>query len=66
VVERGHKVPAVNLWVKGKPKARLSFETIGSNLTPYSFLQIFLRMNTKGCLSHVWKNSVSWSSAGPN
>jgi 2-polyprenyl-6-methoxyphenol hydroxylase-like FAD-dependent oxidoreductase len=41
VVERGHKVPAVNLWVKGKPKARLSFETIGSNLTPYSFLQIF-------------------------
>src|SRR5262245_20291199 len=41
VVERGHKVPAVNLWVKGKPAARLSFETIGSDLTPYSFLQIF-------------------------
>lgn len=41
VVDRGHKVPAVNLWVKGKPAARLSFETIGSDLTPYSFLQIF-------------------------
>jgi 2-polyprenyl-6-methoxyphenol hydroxylase-like FAD-dependent oxidoreductase len=41
VVERGHKVPAVNLWVKGEPAARLPFETIGSNLTPYSFLQIF-------------------------
>jgi 2-polyprenyl-6-methoxyphenol hydroxylase-like FAD-dependent oxidoreductase len=41
VVERGHKVPAVNLWVKGKPTAHLPFETIGSNLTPYSFLQIF-------------------------
>src|ERR1700758_2921476 len=41
VVERGHKVPAVNLWVKGEPEARLSFETIGSDLTPYSFLQIF-------------------------
>src|SRR5262249_15612293 len=41
VLERGHKVPAVNLWVEGKPEARLSFETIGSDLTPYSFLQIF-------------------------
>ena len=41
VLDCGHKVPAVNLWVKGKPAARLSFETIGSELTPYSFLQIF-------------------------
>ena len=41
IVERGHKVPAVNLWVKGEPAARLPFETIGSDLTPYSFLQIF-------------------------
>src|SRR5215475_13129970 len=41
VVDRGHKVPGVNLWVKGRPTARLSFETIGSELTPYSFLQIF-------------------------
>ncbi len=41
IVERGHKVPAVNLWVKGEPAARLPFEAIGSDLTPYSFLQIF-------------------------
>src|SRR5256714_7787201 len=41
VLEHGHKVPAVNLWVKGKPAARLPFETIGSDLTPYAFLQIF-------------------------
>jgi 2-polyprenyl-6-methoxyphenol hydroxylase-like FAD-dependent oxidoreductase len=41
VVARGHKVPAVNLWVKGEPAARLPFETVGSDLTPYSFLQIF-------------------------
>src|SRR5450755_4813198 len=41
VVTRGHKVPAVNLWVTGKPAARLSFETIGSDLTPYPFLHIF-------------------------
>jgi flavin-dependent dehydrogenase len=37
----GHKVPAVRLWVKGKPKARVSFEEIGGDLTPYPFLQIF-------------------------
>src|SRR3974377_1691892 len=41
VVACGHKVPAVNLWVRGEPKAHLSFETIGSDLTPYPLLQIF-------------------------
>jgi 2-polyprenyl-6-methoxyphenol hydroxylase-like FAD-dependent oxidoreductase len=41
VVARGHKVPAVNLWVKGEPQARLPFENIGSDLTPYPFLEIF-------------------------
>jgi 2-polyprenyl-6-methoxyphenol hydroxylase-like FAD-dependent oxidoreductase len=41
VLAQGHKVPAVNLWVKGEPKARLPFEAIGSGLTAYSFLEIF-------------------------
>jgi len=41
VVARGHRVPAVNLWAKGESAARLSFENIGSGLTPYPFLQIF-------------------------
>jgi len=41
VMEQGHKVPAVNLWVKGERSARLPFETIGSGLTPYAFLKIF-------------------------
>jgi 2-polyprenyl-6-methoxyphenol hydroxylase-like FAD-dependent oxidoreductase len=41
VVKRGHKVPAVNLWVKGEPAARLPFEKVGSDLTPYPFLHIF-------------------------
>src|SRR5438270_13740428 len=41
VVAQGHKVPAVNLWVKGEPAAHLPFESIGSDLTPYAFLQIF-------------------------
>jgi 2-polyprenyl-6-methoxyphenol hydroxylase-like FAD-dependent oxidoreductase len=41
VAKCGHKVPAVNLWVKGEPVARLPFERIGSDLTPYPFLHIF-------------------------
>ena len=41
LVARGHKVPAVNLWAKGESAARLSFENVGSGLTPYPFLQIF-------------------------
>jgi len=41
VVEHGHKVPAVNLWVKGEPAARLPFETVGEDLTAYPFLEIF-------------------------
>src|SRR5712672_1564712 len=41
VVAHGHKVPAVRLWVKGKPRARVAFEDVGADLTPYAFLQIF-------------------------
>jgi 2-polyprenyl-6-methoxyphenol hydroxylase-like FAD-dependent oxidoreductase len=41
VVQHGHKVPAVNLWVKGEPEARLPFETVGEDLTAYPFLEIF-------------------------
>src|SRR6266481_1233373 len=41
VVARGHRVPAVNLWVKGEAAARLPFESVGSSLTPYPVLHIF-------------------------
>jgi 2-polyprenyl-6-methoxyphenol hydroxylase-like FAD-dependent oxidoreductase len=41
VVKYGHKVPAANLWVKGEPVARVPFERIASDLTPYPFLHIF-------------------------
>jgi 2-polyprenyl-6-methoxyphenol hydroxylase-like FAD-dependent oxidoreductase len=40
-VARGHKVPAINLWVKGEPEARLLFEQIAGEQTPYPFLLIF-------------------------
>jgi len=41
VIARGHKVPAVNLWVKAEQRAHLDFSQVGADLTPYSFLQIF-------------------------
>src|SRR5580693_5317623 len=40
VVSRGHKVPAVNLWVRGARAARVAFAVIGEDLTPYPFLKI--------------------------
>jgi 2-polyprenyl-6-methoxyphenol hydroxylase-like FAD-dependent oxidoreductase len=41
VVARGHRTPAVNLWVRGKAAARVPFDVLGAGLTPYPFLQIF-------------------------
>jgi 2-polyprenyl-6-methoxyphenol hydroxylase-like FAD-dependent oxidoreductase len=41
VIAGGYRVPAVNLWAKGQAAARLSFESVGSGLTPYPFLHIF-------------------------
>jgi 2-polyprenyl-6-methoxyphenol hydroxylase-like FAD-dependent oxidoreductase len=41
VIAKGHKVPAVNLWTRGKQAAHLAFETIGAGMTPYPFLKIF-------------------------
>ncbi len=41
VVARGYKVPSANLWVRGEPAARLSFNSIGASFTRFSFLQIF-------------------------
>lgn len=41
VIARGHKVAGVNLWVQGRNKSRVSFETAGADVTPYPFLHIF-------------------------
>ncbi len=41
VITDGHRVPAVNLWVKGKPEARVAFADIATDLTPYPFVQMF-------------------------
>jgi 2-polyprenyl-6-methoxyphenol hydroxylase-like FAD-dependent oxidoreductase len=35
VLEKGHKVAGINLWVKGRKEARVSFANIGEGLTAY-------------------------------
>ena len=41
VVERGYKVPAVNLWARGARAARVALGSIGEHLTPFPFLEIY-------------------------
>jgi 2-polyprenyl-6-methoxyphenol hydroxylase-like FAD-dependent oxidoreductase len=35
VLQKGHKVAGLNLWVKGRKQARVSFSNIGAGLTAY-------------------------------
>jgi 2-polyprenyl-6-methoxyphenol hydroxylase-like FAD-dependent oxidoreductase len=41
VIDHGHKVPALNLWVKARPAARIPLENLGQGLTPFPFPIIF-------------------------
>jgi len=41
VVERGHKVAALNLWVRSRQAARVPLEDLGRGLTPFPFPVIF-------------------------
>ena len=35
VLDQGHKVPAANLWVRGKRQTRVSFADFAGDITPY-------------------------------
>ena len=41
IVAKGYSVPGARLWLGGEQKARIPFEEIASDLTPYAFLHIF-------------------------
>jgi 2-polyprenyl-6-methoxyphenol hydroxylase-like FAD-dependent oxidoreductase len=41
VIDHGHKVAGVNLWVKAKPAARIPIGDLGQGLTPFPFPLIF-------------------------
>jgi 2-polyprenyl-6-methoxyphenol hydroxylase-like FAD-dependent oxidoreductase len=41
LLELGHRVPGINLWVRGEQRARLPFEAVGGGLTRYPVVEIF-------------------------
>ncbi|MET0936226.1 MAG: FAD-dependent monooxygenase [Luteibacter sp.] len=41
VVAAGYKNPSIHLWVKGRPKAEVSFGMVGKNVTAYPFVLVF-------------------------
>jgi 2-polyprenyl-6-methoxyphenol hydroxylase-like FAD-dependent oxidoreductase len=41
IVEKGYSVPGARMWLGGRQAARVPFEEIASDLTPYAFLHIF-------------------------
>ncbi len=64
VIARGHKVPAVNLWVGGAKKATISFENVGADITPYPFLHIFPQDEHEKLLISGWPTwAFRWNAA---
>jgi len=41
VLAAGYKNPALNLWVKGKKRGRISFGGAGESLTPYPYMLVY-------------------------
>ncbi|MBV8806688.1 MAG: FAD-dependent oxidoreductase, partial [Sinobacteraceae bacterium] len=41
IVEQGYTVPGARLWLGGQEKARVPFNELVSDLTPYGFLHIY-------------------------
>lgn len=41
IVEEGHKNPTMNLWVRGKRRAGVSFGDAGHDVTPFPFVLVY-------------------------
>lgn len=41
VIEAGYKTPAMNMWARGKRKARIPLVEAGGDLSPYPFVLIY-------------------------
>src|ERR1700735_3110570 len=41
VIERGHKIVAVNLWARGEHAAHVDFAGIGGGVSPFPYILIF-------------------------
>src|ERR1700722_15555187 len=38
LLSHGHKVPAMNLWMRGKHQAKMPLSVVGKEWTPYPFM----------------------------
>src|SRR5438309_9369219 len=41
VLEQGYAVPGARMWLAGKEAARVPFEELVSDFTPYGFMHVF-------------------------
>ncbi|GGC64840.1 FAD-dependent oxidoreductase [Undibacterium terreum] len=41
VVSAGHKNPSINMWARGKHRARIVFSDAGADITPYPFVTVY-------------------------
>ena len=52
LVERGHRVPALNLWVAGRQVAHAPFGDLGRGLSPFPFALVFPQDEHEPLLIH--------------
>src|ERR1051326_1502530 len=41
VVANGHKLEAINFWVRGKRRVHVAFGEVGKSLTPHPYLHVY-------------------------
>lgn len=41
VVSAGHENPSINMWARGKHRAKIVFKDAGANMTPYPFVTVY-------------------------
>src|SRR5690606_14989028 len=41
VVAAGHRTPAINIWARGKHRARIALADAGQSVSPYPFVLIY-------------------------
>lgn len=64
VLQRGRPVRAMNLWIGGKSSARIPLGDLGTDLTPYPYLEVFPQEEHEALLvSHLQSLGVEvqWS-----
>ncbi len=58
ILNAGHRVPGINMWVKGRKAARISFERIAEGLTPYGPFIYPQDQHERLLLAHLEKRGI--------